>query len=112
MESGGALGPNTQTLREFVGGRGRLWCFLPTHDMLAIEMTAADGRVAYLMLTGCRRISLPVAWVLARPDLVVDVADGQALVTYRENEGVYVECEGAAIQCLDPLSEMLSPERD
>jgi hypothetical protein len=96
------LHPSTSTLSTFAGGTARLWCFYPTHDMLAIELTAA-GRTAYLVLTGCSNVSLPVSWSSTSAELLVDAENPIAPVTFVDGASVRVRCEGAVIQKEDPL---------
>ena len=102
MDSSKHLHPSTSTLSTFAGGSARLWCFYPTHDMLAIELTAT-GRTAYLVLTGCSNVSLPVSWPSTSPELLVDAENSIAPVTFVDGASVRVRCEGAVIQNEDPL---------
>lgn len=102
MDPSRHLHPSTSTLATFVGGSARLWCFYPTHDTLAIELTAT-GRTAYLVLTGCSNVSLPVSWSSTSPELLVDAENSIAPVTFVDGASVRVRCEGAVIQTEDPL---------
>jgi hypothetical protein len=102
MDPSKHLHPSTSTLSTFAGGNARLWSFVSTHDMLAIELTAT-GRTAYLVLTGCSNVSLPVSWRSTSPELLFDADDSAAPVTFVDGAGVRVQCEGAVIQPEDPL---------
>jgi hypothetical protein len=100
MDSSKHIHPSTSELADFVGGKARLWCFSPSHDMLAVELTTG-ARVAYLVLTGCSHISLPVVWSPMAGELRFDAGNSIAPVTFIDKD-VRVACEGATLQATDP----------
>lgn len=102
MDPNRHLHRSTAELAGFAGGTARLWRFSPSHDLLAIELTAS-GRTAYLVLTGCSYMALPVSWSTTSPHLLFDANDPAAPVTFVDGAGVRVRCEGAAMQKEDPL---------
>jgi len=102
MDPSKHLHPSTAELPAFAGGTARLWRFSPSHDLLAIELTAS-GRTAYLVLTGCSHITLPVSWSSTSPELLFDANDSIAPVTFADGASIRVRCEGAVIQKDDPL---------
>jgi hypothetical protein len=102
MDPSKHLHPSTASLSTFAGGTARLWRFSPSHDLLAIELTAS-GQTIYLVLTGCSHITLPVRWSSTSPELLFDAKDSIAPVTFVDGEGVRVRCEGAVVQKEDPL---------
>lgn len=102
MDSSKHLHPSTAELSTFSGGTARLWRFSPSHDLLAIELTAS-GRTAYLVLTGCSHITLPVSWSSTSPELLFDAKDSTAPVVFVDGASVRVQCEAATIQKEDPL---------
>jgi hypothetical protein len=81
-------------LSAFAGGRARLWHFSPSHDRLAVELTDARGQTAYLVLTGCSQIHLPVVWIPKRAKVRQETTTRIAFV----DEDVRVACEGAILQ--------------
>lgn len=102
MDRSNHLHPSTEGLASFVGGHARLWCFSPTHDLLAVELTSAS-HTAYLVLTGCSAMSLPVSWICRRPELVFDPTNGAAQVTFVDGSDVRIVCVAATVQDHDPL---------
>ena len=86
--------PSTAELSTFTGGEARLWRFTATHDLLMFELRAS-GRTAYLVLTGCSHMTMPVVWSIASPELHFDAKDSNAPVTFVDGAIVRVRCEGA-----------------
>jgi hypothetical protein len=61
-------------LRSYIGGKGRLWDFSPSHDRLVIQLsdsTVAERRL-YLILLGCTDIRLPTFWRIEAPVVSAD----------------------------------------
>ncbi len=94
MATGMQIHKSATDISAFAGGRARLWHFSPTHDRLAIELTDSRGQIAYLVLTGCIDIQLPVVWVPKRAEVRQETAVRIAFV----DDGVRVACEGAIVQ--------------
>ena len=102
MDPSKHLHPSVSTLSTFAGATARLWCFLPTHDMLAIELRSS-ARTAYLVLTGCSEVCVPVSWASTGPELLFDANKPFAPVTFIDGAAVRIACEGATIQDTDPI---------
>ena len=105
MDPSKHLHQSASTLSTFAGATARLWCFLPTHDMLAIELRSLT-RTAYLVLTGCSNVCVPVSWASTRPELLFDANNRVAPVTFIDGAGVRIACEGATIQDTDPMPRL------
>jgi hypothetical protein len=94
MDPSMSIHKSATDLSAFAGGRARLWHFSPTHDRLAVELTATQGQTAYLVLTGCSHVQLPVVWILKRAAVQQVTA---TRITFVDDD-VRVVCEGAVLQ--------------
>jgi len=81
-------------LEGLVGGAARLWDFSPSHDRLVIQVVGLDGRVQYLVLSGCDAVATPVCWRFASPRFEAVVPPFLELV----DGEVRVRCQEASIQ--------------
>ena len=94
MDSSMSIHKSVKGLSAFAGGRARLWHFSPSHDRLAVELTDTRGQTAYLVLTGCSQVQLPVVWILKRAEVQQETA---TRITFVDDD-VRVDCEGAVLQ--------------
>lgn len=81
-------------LTRFVGGRARLWDFSPSHDRLVVKLVAPDETEAFLVLSGCDDLSIPVFWPVTKPK-VVAVED--PFVEFVDDR-VRIRCEELGLQ--------------
>ena len=84
----------TEELQPLVGYRARLWRFTASHDRLAISLHSKENeRAVFLVLSGCNRLELPVAWEVRAPR--VENADPPWLLLV--DDGVRVVCRGISL---------------
>jgi hypothetical protein len=57
-----------EEIKDYAGGRARLWKYTASHDRLTIQITKKDEiNSKYLHLVMCENLELPVIWELISP---------------------------------------------